>query len=358
MQQRHEAPVEEQAPGTAWVASALVGAGCCAWKWDAASGAVEFFGAPAALLGSTPASLAQLDAAVREDDRAGRRAALDRARARGGSWVASFRLAAARERWLEERGTVSLDPAGRPVSAVALLADMTSRCGAEEVLHKRLDLAQMVSHDLRAPLGVVLGHARMLGRRAETPAALRNRAEVITTSALRMASMLDDLVESALLEAGKLQLELAPVDVLGLVRELCGRHTDGDGERVRVAETGLLPKVMGDANRLERVFTNLLTNAFKYSAPGTEITVRVTVRSPWVAVEFQDLGPGIAAEDVPHLFERYFRARSSGHVGGSGLGLYAAHRLVEAHGGTIEASSEPGKGSVFCVLLPVNGPSR
>jgi signal transduction histidine kinase len=236
---------------------------------------------------------------------------------------------------------------------------MTGHCGAEQVLSRRLDLAQMVSHDLRAPLGVVLGHSRLLGRRAETATTVRTRAEAIATSALRMATMLDDLVESALLEAGRLQLDLTPVDVAQLIRDLRGRHAGiVGGDRVRVEARSGLPAIMGDANRLERVFTNLLTNALKYSAPGTDVMVRVELRMPCLSIDFEDCGPGIAADDVPHLFERYFRAKSAVRMDGSGLGLYTARMLVEAHGGTIEASSVAGKGSIFRVLLPVNGPPR
>jgi signal transduction histidine kinase len=215
----------------------------------------------------------------------------------------------------------------------------------------------MLSHDLRTPLGVILAQAKLLARRNEGADAVRGRAEAIATSAQRMAAMLNDLVESALLEAGKLRLDLAPVDVAALARELRRRlAAPYDGERIHVQADPGVPRVQADPDRLERVLVNLFTNALKYSAPGSEVRVRVAREGPGVLLEVEDRGQGIAPEDLPHLFERYFRALGTRRFEGVGLGLYAARRLVEAHGGTISAASEHGKGSVFRVRLPAAPP--
>jgi signal transduction histidine kinase len=103
---------------------------------------------------------------------------------------------------------------------------------------------------------------------------------------------------------------------------------------------------------------NLLTNALKYSAPGSDVVVRVSAAPEHVSVAVADRGQGIAPEDVPHLFERYFRAGSSMHFEGMGLGLYTSRMLAEAHGGTIAVTSVPGQGSVFEVRLPRRSPAR
>lgn len=241
-------------------------------------------------------------------------------------------------------------PSGEIAGAVVTLADLT-RLREQEQL--REDLARMISHDLRAPLGVILAQSRLIGRRAESPEALRARVDAIATSAQRMAVMLNDLVESALLEAGKLRLELEPVDAVAMVTDLRSRlAAPFDGERIRIEAAPGVPKALADANRIERVLVNLLTNALKYSAPDTEVVVRVAADAGQVVLDVVDQGQGIAPADLPHLFERYFRAVGTSRFEGMGVGLYAARRLVEAHGGTISASSVQGRGSVFRVRLP------
>jgi signal transduction histidine kinase len=239
---------------------------------------------------------------------------------------------------------------GRIMGAVVSLGDVTRLREAQE---QREDLSRMISHDLRTPLNVVLAHAKLLGRRTETAEAVRTRADAIATSAQRMAAMLNDLVESALLEAGKLRLELAPLDLYEVVRDLRGRlAAPYEGDRIRVTAQAGVPRVLADPDRLERVVVNLLTNALKYSAPGSEVLVRVSAEDDGVQLSVEDRGQGIAPEDLPRLFERFFRAPGAGRVEGMGLGLYTCRKLVEAHGGAIGARSERGKGSLFWVRLP------
>ncbi len=376
--------------GSSWLRDALATAGACAWRWDASTQRVEWAPGAAALLGGAPDTLQGLDDLVHEDDRSTRGSALARAFSLGEAWSCSFRVAgAAGERWIEERGRAWLGADRRPERAVGLALDVTARKQAEDSLEgelrresrerraaeaatglaeaaahqlrelheRREDLARMISHDLRTPLGVILAQAKLLGRRNEGSSAVRTRGEAIAASAQRMAAMLNDLVESALLEAGKLRLELAPLDVVEMLRDLRGRlAAPFHGERIRVDAAAGVPDVWADPNRIERVLVNLLTNALKYSAAGSAVLARARAEDGFVVVEVEDSGQGIAAEDLPHLFERYFRALGSSRLEGMGLGLYAARMLVEAHGGTISAASVQGKGSVFRVRLPVAPP--
>lgn len=373
-------------PEPSWLVDALASAGAGAWSWDAATQRVEWVPGPAPL-GDAPATLDAFDGLVHADDRGVRRSAFARALARGGPWTCSFRVARGAEvRWIEERGRVWLDANGRPSRAVALALDVTARKLAEDSLEhelrqeslerraaeaatgvaeaaaewlhelqeRREDVARMISHDLRTPLGVILAQAKLLGRRNEGAAAVRARGETIAASAQRMAAMLNDLVDSTLLEAGKLRLELAPVDIPDMLRELRARlAAPFHGERIQVEAAPGLPKVTADPNRIERVLVNLLTNALKYSAPGSAVVARARAEDPFLVVEVEDSGQGIAPEDLPRLFERYFRALGSSRLEGVGLGLYTARMLVEAHGGSIEAVSVQGKGSVFRVKLPL-----
>jgi PAS domain S-box-containing protein len=252
--------------------------------------------------------------------------------------------------WATAGAAPILAPDHSIVGAVLSLADVTRLRDLQE---QREDLSRMIAHDLRTPLGTILAQAKLIGRRAEPSDAFRSRVDAIVKSAQRMAGMLNDLVESALLEAGKLRLELSEVNLADMVKDL--RHrlaAPYDAERVRVEATYDVGPVLADAARIERVLVNLLTNALKYSAPTSEVVVRLWARPDAVDVAVQDHGQGIAAEDVPHLFERFFRAGSSFGFEGMGLGLYTSRMLVEAHGGTIAVASVPGQGSVFQVRLP------
>jgi signal transduction histidine kinase len=246
-------------------------------------------------------------------------------------------------------------PDGTAVGAVLTLADVTR---LRELQEQQEDMARMISHDLRTPLGVILAQAKLLGRRNEGASAVRARGEAIAASAQRMATMLNDLVESTLLEAGKLRLELEPLDVVAMLRDLRARlAAPFHGERIRVEAADDVPEVLADPNRIERVLVNLLTNALKYSKPSSEVVVRVRPDGSHLLLEVEDRGQGISPTDLPRLFERYFRALGSSRLEGMGLGLYTARMLVEAHGGTIGAASAPGRGSVFHVRLPLRSPA-
>ena len=267
----------------------------------------------------------------------------------------AFQFPDGRQLWVTVGAAPIREPGGGVVGAVLSLGDVSRLRDLQE---QREDLSRMLAHDLRTPLGVILAQAKLIGRRAEAAEAVRGRADAIVSSAQAMASMLNDLVESALLEAGKLRLEQAPVNLPEMVRDLRRRlAATFDGERIRLVGEDGVPRVMADPNRIERVLVNLLTNALKYSAPGTEVVVRFATVEDDVLVEVEDRGQGIAPEDVPHLFERYFRAAPSFRFEGMGLGLYTARMLVEAHGGAITVRSVPGQGSTFQLRLP-GRPSR
>jgi signal transduction histidine kinase len=258
--------------------------------------------------------------------------------------------------WVSAGAAPIRAPDGVIVGAVLTLSDMSR---LRELQEQREDLSRMIAHDLRTPLGVIVAQAKLLARRNEAATTVRSRADAIATSAQRMAAMLSDLVESALIESGRLRLDVEPVDLPAMARELRSRlAAPYDGERIRVEAEPGLPPVPGDPARLERVLVNLFTNALKYSQPASEVVVRVARDGDDVALEVRDRGQGIAAEDLPHLFERYYRALGSARFEGVGLGLWTARRLVEAHGGSIGVTSVAGQGSVFRVRLPGASPGQ
>jgi PAS domain S-box-containing protein len=251
--------------------------------------------------------------------------------------------------------------AGQIDGAVAMVRDVTDRKRAEaereRLLAERADQLHAISHDLRSPLTVILGHAQLLQRSADPTSYEAKAANSILASARQMDSMIGDLVDSARLESGQLRLDPLPLDLGEFVSDVVGRlGFAAGGRRIQVAEPEDLPLVLADAHCLERNFANLLSNALKYSPPDAAVVVRLARQGAWVTTSVADEGRGIAAHDLPRLFERYFRTtQARTHTEGLGLGLYITKKLVEAHGGRIWIESEVDKGSTFSFTLPVAG---
>ncbi len=247
-------------------------------------------------------------------------------------------------------------PDGHIVGAILTFADITP---LHELQEQREDMLRAVSHDLRNPLAAVMGHAQLLLRLLEE-AGLTGReaqsARAIITGCERMNTMIQDLVDAARSEARQLQLQLSPVDLPSFIAHLLQRQAEVmETARIRI-EPGAVPPVLADPSRLERILLNLLSNALRYSTPGTEVTVRFGQRDGEVITSVIDRGPGIAPEELPKLFQRYYRpAAAPTRREGVGLGLYITRVLVEAHGGRIWAESTPGEGSVFSFSLPLAG---
>ena len=221
----------------------------------------------------------------------------------------------------------------------------------------RQEYAALISHDLRTPLTVVLGHARLLQRQSSrgstTAPEIATSADEIEAAARRMNILVQDMLDSSYLESNQLEIARAPSDIAEVVRDAVASIDDG-GRIVIVASEGM-PVVSLDRSRIERVIVNLLTNALKYSAAGTPVQIMALLADGEVLVSVSDEGAGIAEEELPHLFDRYYRviSREQGSPGGGyGLGLYIARLIVEAHGGRIWVESEVGKGSTFSFALP------
>ena len=219
------------------------------------------------------------------------------------------------------------------------------------------DMLRTISHDLRSPLTIIKGHSQLLeeaGREQQHSEMERESITSILRGIQGMEVMIQDLVDSARLEGGQLQLTLAPVELCAFTDDLLHRAAAVMAtERIHLDCPIHLPIVQADSHRLERIFANLLSNALKYSDPGTPVLLHIRRAENEVAVSVTDAGTGIAAEDLPHLFERYYRANSERKKEGIGLGLYITRMLVEAHGGRIWVESEVGKGSTFTFTLPI-----
>lgn len=261
-------------------------------------------------------------------------------RARGRERTLFLRLSAAPVR----------TPEGGVSGAVLTMSDQTELKNLEEA---RDELIQMISHDLRTPLNAVYNQAHLIRRGSGDQGKTEERAGAIIRSCERMSTMIRDLVETTLLETGRFQLEKADVDLAAVLPELVERLRGGlDVDRIELLVRPGVPRTRADPARLERVVVNLLSNALKYSPAQTAVTLRVEAGRGGLLLAVEDRGVGIAPEDQPHIFERFFRARGARRPEGLGLGLYITRLLVEAHGGRIRVESALGRGSTFTVFLP------
>jgi signal transduction histidine kinase len=198
---------------------------------------------------------------------------------------------------------------------------------------------------------------RALNRGVATPATLGARADLIVEQTDRLARMLNLLLDLSRVEAGRLDLSPEHIDLAELVsRVVAGVQTLSTAHRLEVQAPARIEGIW-DTARLEQVLQNLLTNAIKYAPEGGRITVLVEGDDAAATVSVRDEGLGIPAEELPHLFERFYRAEGTRSLEGNGLGLHICQAIVAAHGGRIWATSDgPGRGSTFWFTLPRPAP--
>jgi two-component system phosphate regulon sensor histidine kinase PhoR len=242
-------------------------------------------------------------------------------------------------------------PGGRE-ETVVVLHDVTQLKALEKV---KADLVTNVSHELRTPLTAIKGYAETL--EAEVPETSRRYLEIIGRNTDRLIALVNDLLVLSQLESGERRIEFAPValdEVAGDALRLLEKRIAEQDVHVRTLTAPDVPRIRADRFLLEQVFINLLDNAVKY-APHSELTIRMSAESGRVRIEIADTGPGIAAEHLGRIFERFYvvdRARSR-EQGGTGLGLAIVKRIILAHNGDITVESRLGEGTVFTILLPV-----
>jgi signal transduction histidine kinase len=235
--------------------------------------------------------------------------------------------------------------------------EQEARSLAEAAVHARDEVLRVVAHDLGNSLSAVSIQAMLLER---TPPERRDEETIRSrTGAIRhlvsgMQRLRQDLLDVASIDAGRLSIEPGSIDLGGVVEEALELHEGLAGEKVirLVASVAAeLPRVYADRARLLQVLGNLLGNAIKFTASGGTITVSASVAEGALRVSVADTGSGIPAEDLPHVFDRFWKARK-GNRQGAGLGLAIVRGITEAHGGRIWAESELGVGSTFHLELP------
>jgi signal transduction histidine kinase len=267
--------------------------------------------------------------------------------------VASMEVRPRQRVWVTIGAAPTRAADGRLDGAVAALTDITA---LQALQSQREDLLHAVSHDLRNPLQIVLLQAERLERLLNGEGREKERlsAARIALASRQMGEMIRDLVEAARMEGGRLQLAPQRVALRPYLETLLAHHAGAlDVARVEL-DLGLdLPAASADPARLDRIFTNLVGNALKYSPDDTKVHVSAAAHDGALVISVKDRGIGIAQEDLPHVFERFYRGQRTAKSDGLGLGLFIVRLLVEAHGGRAWAESTPGQGSVFSFTLPL-----
>jgi two-component system phosphate regulon sensor histidine kinase PhoR len=240
-----------------------------------------------------------------------------------------------------------------PGSILLLFQDMTRQQQIENI---RRDFISNVSHELRTPLASLKAITETLQDGAlEDPPAARRFLEQMETEVDSLSQMVSELLELSRIESGRVPLEIKPtrpVDILLPAIERMHLQAERAGLTVDIDCREDLPAVQADASRVEQVVVNLLHNAIKFTQSGGKVILSASPNDNVVVFSVQDTGIGIAPDDLPRIFERFYKADRARATSGTGLGLAIARHLVEAHGGEIWAESELGKGSTFYFSIP------
>ena len=282
------------------------------------------------------------------------------------------------DRGVRLRRAVYLGTLGLMLASVALAGYFAIRTVRKEFEVARLksEFISAVSHEFRSPLSAISHLAELLDTgRVSGEARTREYYGLIRGEAGRLRRLVDNLLDFARIEEGRQEYRVEAVDVAVWLQSTVDEFRSSpasSGRAIHVTMAPALPQVRADADALTRALMNLLDNAVKYSPAGASVWIEAqgsaatgdgagfpseaagpgTAAGATVEIRVRDEGPGIAAEDLPHVFERFYRGRGTESVGGTGLGLALVQRIVEAHGGSVSVDSQAGAGSTFTMALP------
>lgn len=243
---------------------------------------------------------------------------------------------------------------GTRLGRIDVYADVSE---VRELQRSKDEFLSVVSHELKTPVTSIKGYIQLLRKRGEREGASRQTLaayEVIERQTARMQNLIDMLLDLSRIESGKMSLQRAPVELCSLMRDMAtlARMTT-DEHDIRLDLPSHEVWIDGDASRLEQVFTNLLSNAIRYSTRGGVIEVWLQADAEAARLSVRDHGIGIPPDALPRIFERFFRVGGDPSNAGLGIGLFIANSIVQEHGGTIEVESTIGRGSTFTVALPI-----
>lgn len=245
-----------------------------------------------------------------------------------------------------------LNAEGKLRNVIVTVRDITHFRTADEI---KATFISIVSHELKTPVALIKGYASTLRRDDARwdKRTIQDSLAVIEEEADRLTKMIEDLLDASRLQAGGLSLNRADLALPALAARLAERFkTQTKNHTFAVDFPEKFPVILADETRIEQVLSNLISNAIKY-APKGEIRISGQVRPEQVIVTISDEGPGIDSRDMPHIFDRFYRADAAVRkTKGAGLGLFLARAIVEAHGGRIWVDPQPGSGARICFSLP------
>jgi len=337
------------------------------FEWNIQTGEIRWSDNLEAIHGLPPGtfsgSFESFQTLIHAEDRAG---VLEQIRCcveTGTDYEAEFRSSAhgGSPHWIMGKGKVFADGAGQPSRMMGVCMDITRRKRAEEAIReserRKDEFLAMISHELRNPLSAITSASAVLEQVALGDPAAAKASGVIRRQTAQLTRIVNDLLDISRITAGKLALQEAPVDLAALVdrcvKELGGaRALDHHRREIRLARA----MVRGDSVRLEQVVTNLLTNAVKYTPASGTISVEVEPVGDEAVLRVRDTGIGIAPDLLPRIFDLFVQSERGldRRDGGLGVGLSIVRRLVEAHGGRVEArSAGTNRGAELIVRLPL-----
>jgi signal transduction histidine kinase len=224
----------------------------------------------------------------------------------------------------------------------------------QTLIHQMEEVTDNIAHDLRSPIARIRGIAEGMLTSEPSPEERLPMLGTIIDESDCLLEMINTMLDISEAEAGLARLHPEKIDTAALVRDVCELFqpmAEEKGIKLTIQLTeGLY--VSGDLRKLQRVLANLLDNALKYTPAGGDVRMSVAAEERQLAITIEDTGTGIPEEEVPHIFERFYRGEKSRSAQGNGLGLTLARAFITAHGGRIMVTSSPGKGSTFTVVLP------
>lgn len=247
-----------------------------------------------------------------------------------------------------------LSQAGILLNVIATVRDITRFRQAEEL---KTTFVSIISHELKTPVALIKGYVSTLRREDARwdRHIVQDSLQVIEEEADRLTLLIENLLDASRLAAGGFALKPADVSVPEIAQRIAQRlQTQTSLHKLKTDFPAEFPVILADEIRLEQVISNLISNAIKY-APGGDIVVSGQIRPEQIIVCVSDQGPGIAPEDIPHIFDRFYRAPDMARrTKGAGLGLFLTKSIIEAHGGRIWVNPETGQGARICFSLPRN----
>ncbi len=239
------------------------------------------------------------------------------------------------------------------VNIIATVRDITRFREAEEI---KSTFISVISHELKTPVALIKGYVGTLRRKdvAWDRDVVDDSLAVIEEEADHLTELIENMLDASRLQAGALRINLSDVNLDLLAHRIADRfRTQTNKHTIEVEFRDNFPVILADENRLSQVLSNLVSNAIKYSPEGGRIQIQGQIRPEQVIVCVSDQGPGINPDDMPHVFDRFYRsAEASRNTKGAGLGLYLSRAIVEAHGGRIWIDPTPGEGARICFSLP------